>query len=1194
MSRFITLIALAAVSIVVSQGCSSESLPEEPIGSVQAAITDYPDVADDAMASGDMGGQNGAAPIFCVGGGAVDGLIKFDIGGTVPPGSTVTDARLTLTALNACNSSTKNPAGCEHAATLSLHKIDSGDWSEGTGNGTGSKAGSYCAAGSGGVSVTPNASVSGSANVPAGNGSFTITGLAADVQGWANSPSTNHGWMISGGGSYNIKMIASKEHGTAGNRPSLRVTFTYGNGHDCTSGTQCTSTHCVDNHCCGSANCPQCQDCNSSGNCVNQGAGDDNTGANQCTGTMTCTSGGACKEDLGETCSSASECASNICSPDGFCCNNACPGGGVCQTCSSGSCSNVAVGTDPFNKCTHACNGSGSCGTNCLGDGDCASGYFCAAGNCVQQGGGGDVCAADNECGSGLVCSVDGVCCNSKCNGTCESCLNAENGGAGQGTCAPSPVHTDFKMECAPGSCSGSASCGTSCTQDTPDCDATAWCNGTTCVTKYPNGNACTETRQCQSGLCVDGVCCNQACGGQCEACDNTGSVGSCTPTSGAPHGARTACAGDGTACNGVCDGSNRTQCALPGGSVECRPASCSAGQQTLQTFCVGSGACPAETLQPCAPYQCGGTGCLTTCTVDTQCQLGFRCDAGSCVPAKTNGEACTGNTECASGYCVDGFCCNSACNGQCEACNLSGSEGACSPATGAPVGNRPSCADDGSVCGGSCNGVARTACAYPGSSTECRAASCATGTGTATLNAGCNGAGACPGVQTLSCPSGMCVGDACGGDCTADGDCGVDEYCAAGVCQPTENLGSPCSRSAQCGSGRCVDGYCCNSACSGQCEACDISGSLGLCSAVTGAPHGARTACTNDGTGCGGTCDGTNQAACAYPGNSTVCRAAACSAGIATVEARCSGSGNCPALQQQTCTPYTCHASLPLCDGDCTVDGDCPSPQYCLAGICANPQGNGASCSAAAQCASGNCVDGVCCDDACNGQCQSCNEPGSIGTCTLVSGSPRGGRAACTGTGACAGACDGTNSGCSFPGGETVCGIGNCTNDLSVPDASCNGAGECGSQTPQSCAPYHCGTGSACATTCVTAADCQAGYDCNNGACEATPSVGGAGGTSGSAGAAGAGGVGGATAGAGGVNAGGVGGVGGSAGALPDAGVPTPDAGNGLIPATDTGSTCRLSQRAPESNPWGISGLGLLGLLLLRRRRMLQRAVTR
>jgi hypothetical protein len=74
------------------------------------------------------------------------------------------------------------------------------------------------------------------------------------------------------------------------------------------------------------------------------------------------------------------------------------------------------------------------------------------------------------------------------------------------------------------------------------------------------------------------------------------------------------------------------------------------------------------------------------------------------------------------------------------------------------------------------------------------------------------------------------------------------------------------------------VDGVCCGSACSEQCEACNTAGSLGACTPVTGAPAGARPPCA-DGVlfgsspnPCSGTCNGTNAAACTYPGAETVC----------------------------------------------------------------------------------------------------------------------------------------------------------------------------------------------------------------------------------------------------------------------------------------------------------------------------------
>jgi hypothetical protein len=42
-----------------------------------------------------------------------------------------------------------------------------------------------------------------------------------------------------------------------------------------------------------------------------------------------------------------------------------------------------------------------------------------------------------------------------------------------------------------------------------------------------------------------------------------------------------------------------------------------------------------------------------------------------------------------------------------------------------------------------------------------------------------------------------------------------------------------------------------------------------------------------------------------------------------------------------------------------------------------------GAACTRNAECASGFCVAGICCNTACVGQCQACNVPGRVGTCS-------------------------------------------------------------------------------------------------------------------------------------------------------------------------------------------------------------------
>ena len=60
-----------------------------------------------------------------------------------------------------------------------------------------------------------------------------------------------------------------------------------------------------------------------------------------------------------------------------------------------------------------------------------------------------------------------------------------------------------------------------------------------------------------------------------------------------------------------------------------------------------------------------------------------------------------------------------------------------------------------------------RMACTFPGATTQCREPSCAASTGRATLAAACNGAGACPAVETVDCAPNTCAGTICAGGCS-------------------------------------------------------------------------------------------------------------------------------------------------------------------------------------------------------------------------------------------------------------------------------------------------------------------------------------------------------------------------------------------------------------------------------------------
>ena len=68
------------------------------------------------------------------------------------------------------------------------------------------------------------------------------------------------------------------------------------------------------------------------------------------------------------------------------------------------------------------------------------------------------------------------------------------------------------------------------------------------------------------------------------------------------------------------------------------------------------------------------------------------------------------------------------------------------------------------------------------------------------------------------------------------DGNTAPGDGCSANCRNELAN-GAVCTSNPQCRSQFCVDGFCCNSACNGQCEAC--SATPGTCNAISGAPRG-------------------------------------------------------------------------------------------------------------------------------------------------------------------------------------------------------------------------------------------------------------------------------------------------------------------------------------------------------------------
>jgi len=152
----------------------------------------------------------------------------------------------------------------------------------------------------------------------------------------------------------------------------------------------------------------------------------------------------------GESCSGASECTSDFC-VDGVCCESLCDG--ACESCDAsatgvvgGSCSPIIAGTDPDDECANgSCDGAGGC--LAINGTSCGSGAECASGQCIE-----------------------GICCDTGCGSTCESCLATLTGGV-DGQCAGITAGTDPDSECASGVCNGSGVCimndGETCTHNT-------------------------------------------------------------------------------------------------------------------------------------------------------------------------------------------------------------------------------------------------------------------------------------------------------------------------------------------------------------------------------------------------------------------------------------------------------------------------------------------------------------------------------------------------------------------------------------------------------------------------------------------------------------------------------------------------------------------------------------------------------
>ena len=270
----------------------------------------------------------------------------------------------------------------------------------------------------------------------------------------------------------------------------------------------------------------------------------------------------------------------------------------------------------------------------------------------------------------------------------------------------------------------------------------------------------------------------------------------------------------------------------------KCKPPTTKCGKkcfnlQADSANCGGCGvACAAGTTCKSGTCTCSGANCggcsasCNTCCNDVCCtQAGAICaeDTGACCVPESESQTCAGKCGGIFNNCgVKINCGDCACQpGSCPACQV---------CNGNPLQCNPDPGQQGDTC----------------SPSQCQ-------NSTFTPAGACNGAGTCVVGNTSSCAPYRCDGDVCGTSCSGGMQCTQNAFCnGSSHCEVRRQNGQACNADLECGSGRCVDGVCCNSACDGACEACNLAGTEGTCTTEP------------DGSSCdGGACSSGQCSAC-------------------------------------------------------------------------------------------------------------------------------------------------------------------------------------------------------------------------------------------------------------------------------------------------------------------------------------------
>jgi len=314
--------------------------------------------------------------------------------------------------------------------------------------------------------------------------------------------------------------------------------------------------------------------------------------------------------------------------------------------------------------------------------------------------------------------------------------------------------------------------------------------------------------------------------------------------------------------------------------------------------------------------------------------------DTGPVSTLKALGDACTADDQCYTNHCVDGVCCNSTCGGTCMRCDVVA--GRCMPAQDGTDPDNECSISAANTCGldGECNG--RGGCRKWAAGTVCSPQSCGGSASEKVILAKiCDGEGACMTMGEVTCSPYKCDPStkACYEACTSTGSaqCVSGNQCISGKCGgELKPDGASCSFNTDCKSSHCVDGVCCDSACSGNCKTCKLSvvsttavpPIAGKCiDSPSGMdPDGECAPTAKHTCGTDGSCDGKGACRLYQPG--TVCQERLCQNGTSGATLLpfelCDGSGQCVVSGSPTsCGSFTCITGL-ACYGQCTSSSQC------------------------------------------------------------------------------------------------------------------------------------------------------------------------------------------------------------------------------------------------------------------------------